>query len=294
MTSYLSQFNYQITQGQGAPSGHPHNWIFLHGLMGFGLNWRRIVTQLPSDHQSLTFDQRGHGKSFHPTSGFAPKDYAADVELIRQELQWNPIILVGHSMGARNALSYAHTYPQYLSHLILEDMGPEPSPEATPFYQHLLESIPTPFVNKLAAKTWLLNDFLKTPWGQQGGVTLAQYLYSNIAETARGTSDQDVSGHAPAADWRFSKTAMLETIALGRSQNQWEEWFSVKCPSLVIRGENSKDLASSTFTKMLQTNKNSRGVVIKKAGHWVHFDQPLIFVQNLLEFVNFDKGALPP
>jgi pimeloyl-ACP methyl ester carboxylesterase len=290
MISYLSQFNYQIIKGGGTSLSREESLdpnltrlVFLHGLMGFGLNWRRIVTHLPETCVSFIFDQRGHGKSIKPQSNYSPRDYAEDLELIRQELEWPSFVLVGHSMGGRNALWYTHLYPERVEKLIIEDIGPESKPEAISYYSSLINSIPTPFESKLKAKEWLLNDFNKTPFGKSGGQNLGHYLYANIIETPEGL-----------ADWRFSKSAILESVQLGRAQDHWSIWESLIIPTLIIRGENSLDLSQSVYNEMLTRQPLATGVVIPGSGHWVHFDKPQEFLEALISFLNFDKVKSKP
>ena len=274
MTSYLERFNYQLLRGQNPPSsaeGVLRRWVFLHGLMGFGLNFRKIAQLLESRDESLVFDQRGHGRSWHPLSGYAPKDYAEDVQGIVTELGWERFILVGHSMGGRNALYYAWQYPQKIVGLVIEDIGPEAKPEAVAYYLGMLETIPTPFPSKKAAKEYLTGDFLLTSYGRRGGATLGLYLYSNLTEKSPGI-----------VDWRFSKEAIQQSIELGRGQDHWRIWRDLKVPTLVIRGEHSTDLSQSVFDEMLRTQSYARGVVIPASGHWVHFDQAELFVRELL------------
>jgi len=281
MTSYLNQFNYQIIQGGGntidVENSLDSNFIrvvFLHGLMGFGLNWRRIAIGLDKQFVSLLLDQRGHGKSIKPQSNYSPKDYAEDLEIICNELGWEKFCLVGHSMGGRNALMYAHLFPNRVSKLVIEDIGPEAKPDAITYYSGLIESIPTPFSSKLVAKQWLLNDFTKTSFGRSGGATLGQYLYANIIEAPDGK-----------ADWRFSKQAILETVEKGRAQDHWSEWESLTMPTLIIRGADSTDLSQPIFEEMLQRLPHAKGHVIKGARHWVHFDQPFEFIKVLQDFL---------
>jgi pimeloyl-ACP methyl ester carboxylesterase len=58
--SFLNQIHYQIL---GKPS-EKVPLVFLHGLMGYALNWRKIANAFEGDRQVLIYDQRGHGKSF--------------------------------------------------------------------------------------------------------------------------------------------------------------------------------------------------------------------------------------
>ncbi|MGZ3796576.1 MAG: alpha/beta fold hydrolase, partial [Pseudobdellovibrionaceae bacterium] len=71
---YLDSFNYQVT---GPENGR--RWVFVHGLMGYSANWRKIISGLEATERILSFDQRGHGRSWKPSEGYAPEDYSEDI-----------------------------------------------------------------------------------------------------------------------------------------------------------------------------------------------------------------------
>jgi pimeloyl-ACP methyl ester carboxylesterase len=267
--SFLENFHYQIS---GPPDGD--KLVFLHGLMGYAQNWRKIVQSFEDKYEILVYDQRGHGRSFQPLTGYSPDDYAEDLYLILEELRWQKCFLVGHSMGGRNALNFAHRFPNKVEKLVIEDIGPENDTAGLKRYTKLLEMIPTPFVSKLRAKEFFLNDFIHLSKNGEKPQMLGQYLYSNIIEMPDGT-----------ADWRFSKNAILSSLNEGRLKNQWLEFESLKMPTLVIRGANSRDLKSEVYAEMLKRNTVVKGVEIANAGHWVHYDQPQAFVEVLREFL---------
>src|SRR6185437_2661695 len=101
----------------GNPEGH--KLVFLHGLMGSLANWRRITPAFENDYEILTLDQRGHGRSFQPATGYEPSDFAADLAACLDELGWTRSHLVGHSMGGRNALEFASLFPQRTASLVV-------------------------------------------------------------------------------------------------------------------------------------------------------------------------------
>lgn len=259
--NFLNQFHYQIYGDSNSPK-----LVFLHGLMGFGANWRKIVSGLEDQFNILTFDQRGHGRSIKPETGYAPENYADDLLHILNELRWEKIHLVGHSMGGRNALNFASRFPRRVISLVIEDISPESKISDVERYEKLLGRVPTPFPNKKAAKDFLLNDF--------GDPVLGNYFYSNLVENDEGV-----------VDWRFSKTGILDSVRMGRQVDRWEEWRSLKMPTLLVRGEKSQDLPADIYECMLKENPNVQGVVIEGAGHWVHFDQPEAFLKNLKTFL---------
>lgn len=285
MSSFLGQFNFQIIRdGQVAaqdvsalpPLSSRRKWVFLHGLMGYGMNWRRIAVGLGTGHEVLLLDQRGHGKSWKPTHGYAPSDFAEDLHQILDELAWDKVILVGHSMGGRNAVAFAARWPERVEKLVIEDIGPDRRPEAVDYFQALFDAIPTPFPSKLRVKEYFMNEFAGSKFGARFGTskTLGLYLQSNLKDMPDGSMD-----------WRFSKDAIMKIVVQGRASDQWDDFRRLNVPTLLVRGENSEDLSREVYDRVLVANPHLRGVEIPNAGHWVHYDQPEAFLRELQNFV---------
>jgi pimeloyl-ACP methyl ester carboxylesterase len=265
----LEDFHYQ----QFGISTGPQ-MVFLHGLMGSANNWRKIVSSFESQFQCLVYDQRGHGRSFHPKSGYAPEDYAKDLLFLVEALRLPPFVLIGHSMGGRNALCFASQYPQHVKALVIEDIGPEAAPEANVYYEYLLGMVPTPFVSREAAKNYLYQDFVKNVQSRENPQTLAAFFYSNMEEKPSGQ-----------VDWRFSRQGIIDSVVQGRNQDRWQDVMSLKCPTLLIRGADSKEFKHETYLEILQRQPIMRGVEIEGAGHWVHSEKPQEFIQSIQQFL---------
>jgi esterase len=267
--AFLDNFYFQL---YGPENGR--KWVFVHGLMGYGANWRKIVSGLEATERCLTYDQRGHGRSMKPLTGYTPEDYASDLKEILDELGWSKIVLVGHSMGGRNVLNFAYQYPEYVSQLVIEDIGAEANPSAHEYYENLLDLIPVPFESRTAARDYFMGEFVKVAQTKEPVQILAQYFYSNVEEKEDGS-----------VNWKFSKDAIIESVKAGRENDRWAEVKALTMPTLLIRGENSKELSSESYKKMLDLNEVIRGVEISQAGHWVHSDQPQDFLTAIKSFV---------
>lgn len=271
--AYLDNF-YHHLYGPEAGNPEPRKWIFVHGLMGFGQNWRRIISDLERSERCLAYDQRGHGRSFKPDSGYSSEDYAEDLKKIADELGWKKFILVGHSMGGRNVLVFASKYPEYVEKLVIEDIGPETKPQAHEYYEYLLNFVPTPFANRDEARKFFAEDFIQKAKTRENVEVMAKFFYSNIEEKPDGT-----------LDWRFSKYAIIESVKAGRHRDRWQEVKELKMPTLLIRGANSQELSKESYHTMLASNPMIKGVEIAGAGHWVHSDQAQAFIEALKSFV---------
>ncbi len=268
--TFLKNFFYQRS---GNKNGQP--LVFLHGLMGYSQNWRRIALAFEDSHEVFVYDQRGHGKSFKPDLGYSPEDYAQDLKQILDELGWEQIDLVGHSMGGRNALHFANKYPSRVRKLVIEDIGPNADMSAIDRILGMINSVPVPFKTKNEARIFFANEFeAKVKNYTKQPKAMGQYFYSNLEEKPDGLTD-----------WRFNKRAIDLSLEEGRAIERWHEIENLICPTLLVRGENSPDLPREVFEKMLALNPSIQGVEIKNAGHWVHFDQPQEFITQLKLFL---------
>ncbi len=274
MSSFLSQFHYSVV---GNPE-NPKKIVFVHGLMAFAANWRKIASRLENDFCCLIYDQRGHGRSFKPETGYSTKDFAMDLNKITSELGWSEFHLVGHSMGGRNAMVFAHLFPEKVKTLTIEDMGPDPNETALGYYQRMLEVIPTPFLNKGEQKDFFENDFAKKFPAKEPMNVLSTFLQANLEEKM-------TPPHQGLIDWKFSKKAIYEIVELGNNQDHWLEVSSFKMPVLLIHGEKSHVLSHETFQKMQLVNPNIKGVEILGVGHWVHYEKSDEFAQALKDFI---------
>lgn len=254
--------------------------MFLHGLMGSAANWLKVIPAFQSEFHILTFDQRGHGRSFHPLTGYHPRDYAQDLKLILEELGWNATALVGHSMGARNALEFAVHFSQRVKVLVLEDIGPEANFAAFARIERLLSLVPTPFSSRGEAKDFFEKRYPQLISFYPQPEILSRFFLAGIEQKPDGTQD-----------WRFAKEAILQSMREGRKEDHWDGFANLKMPVLVIRGEKSEDLPRPIFERMLHTKPAAKGVEIKDAGHWVHFDQPEAFIRTLQEFFHATLGS---
>lgn len=272
--SILERFHHAITGPEGAPK-----LVFLHGVMGFAANWRRIAKAFEDRFQVLVFDQRGHGRSFHAEAGhYLPRDYAQDLAGILDELGWEQINLVGHSMGGRVALQFVSEFPQRVSRLVIEDIGPTMQPVGASLIVRILDAVPVPFPSKREAKTWFETEFMARFAGERQKEGLAAYLYANLVENENKE-----------AVWRFSEEGVRESVAAGRAGDHWEKIHALQMPTLVIRGEFSRDLPKDVYQQMLKENPLIQGVEITGAGHWVHSDQPEVFIHVLDRFLAGEK-----
>lgn len=270
----LSNFHYSILG-----TNEKNRIVFVHGMMAFAANWRKIANRLENEFQCLIYDQRGHGRSFKPESGYTPEVFADDLNRITEELGWDSFHLVGHSMGGRNAIVFADRFPGKIRTLTIEDIGPDSDAKSVNYYREMLEQIPVPFSSKEEVKNYFTNEFAVKFKSKEPMSILSTFLQANIEEKTEGPNAQKY-------DWKFSKNAVYEIVEEGHRRDRWLEVANFKMPVLLIRGEFSHVLSRETFEKMLMVNPNIKGVEIPATGHWVHYEKHDQFVQELKQFIH--------
>jgi pimeloyl-ACP methyl ester carboxylesterase len=93
--------------------------LCVHGLGGSALNWGLLGPALTSTHRVLALDLFAHGDSGLPASGHG---LAANRDLLHRfigEVVGQPVVLLGHSMGAVLALSHTATAPASVRRLVV-------------------------------------------------------------------------------------------------------------------------------------------------------------------------------
>jgi acyl transferase domain-containing protein len=138
------------------PVGGP-KLLLLHGILEHGATWDAIADTLANQgYHVIAPDLRGHGRSAHagPDGGYQLMDFLGDIDALTQSLteKAQPIMLVGHSMGAVLSAVLASLRPERFSHLVLvEPVVPaadRPQETATQLTAHLdyLATPPEPVV----------------------------------------------------------------------------------------------------------------------------------------------------
>ncbi|MBS1945229.1 MAG: alpha/beta fold hydrolase, partial [Bacteroidetes bacterium] len=108
-------------EGAGTPI------MVLHGLFGSGDNFGHIARTLSASFDMIVVDERDHGRSPH-TGRITYPLMAEDVHALVMKLGLKDIVLVGHSMGGKTAMTFAQRWPQLLKHLVVIDIGPRQYP----------------------------------------------------------------------------------------------------------------------------------------------------------------------
>ena len=97
--------------------------LLLHGLSSSSHIWNLAASLLARRRRVVAYDQRGHGESGKPRSGYGFDELAADAGAVIRELRIRRPLVVGHSWGATVALEVAVRKERPVGGAVLLDGG---------------------------------------------------------------------------------------------------------------------------------------------------------------------------
>ena len=103
--------------------GGGRDLLCLHGLASSSHIWDLVAPLLVPDFHVVAYDQRGHGRSSKPESGYGFESMTADAGAVIQEMGLHGPVVVGHSWGANVVVELGARHPELVSGLVLLDGG---------------------------------------------------------------------------------------------------------------------------------------------------------------------------
>jgi pimeloyl-ACP methyl ester carboxylesterase len=226
--------------------------LFVHGLSFFSYDWLPAAKAL--GREAACMDMRGFGDSSWAKDYSVPA-MASDLGALLEHLGWDRAIVVGHSMGGRNAAWFAAHNPQRVAALVLVDYSPDIAAAGSKRVAQSVAGVPDVFASIEAA----MAHFNAGPDKRE---RLEQYL-----KPAPG-------GYAIKRDPHF-RDQFRKTLETGERARPgvdlWRALGELAMPTLVVRGARSDLFAPETVAKVTAANPRIRLVEVD-AGHNVAGD----------------------
>lgn len=248
-----------VELGEGPPL------VLLHGLFGSAANFGAVQKRLAARARVIALDLRNHGASPH-ARGMGYAAMAADVLETLAALAALPCALVGHSMGGKAAMATALTDAAAVGRLLVADIAPRRYAPALRGYVAAMQAVPQHAPRRAADAA----------------------LAAAVPEAAvRGFLLQN---RAPGGGWRIG----LDEI--GRGMAEIEDWplaGHYAGPTLFLAGGRSDYIRAEDRGPIRALFPRAGFVTLKRAGHWVHAEDPDGFLAVVEAFLGKDESSFP-
>jgi pimeloyl-ACP methyl ester carboxylesterase len=233
--------------------------LCVHGLTRNSRDFDYLADSLSDICQVICVDVTGRGKSdwLADEKYYIYEEYVKDLLLLIDHLSCGPVDFIGTSMGGIIGMIIASRYPEKISRLILNDIGPYASGRALTNTRDFLRS-----ALNLPGDLSALEDFLHKMFSTFG-VKKSEHLSHLIRHSIVMDEDGGYRLHEdPAIIRNFGKDKEIMD-----SYSMWDIWHKIMAPTLVIRGRMSHILYREVADQMLQRGDGKVGLIEVDAGH---------------------------
>ncbi|WP_235562296.1 alpha/beta fold hydrolase [Methylophilus sp. Leaf414] len=234
--------------------------VLIHGLFGSADNWGNIAKHFAQHFQVISIDLRNHGRSPHSESQ-SYADMADDLLELCDVLDLEQIHLLGHSLGGKVAMQFATQYPERVSKLIVVDMAMRAYADE---HTHLINAMMTVDLSHAESR----NDIDRALKAPISNLMVRQFLLTNLVK---------VEGQL---QWRINLPAIK--VNYPKFQAAFSAHFAKPC--LFIRGERSQYVQESDIAEIKQHFPKAEFISLP-TDHWVHAEQPQLFIQTVENFL---------
>lgn len=252
----------------------PHRVAFLHGLMGRGRNFTGPAKALADEFTVELIDLPDHGQS--PWTERV--DYQEIADRVAAHLRAGlaadgPVHLLGHSMGGKVAMVLALRHPDLVDRLIVEDISPRLSPQATDEFVHLLGTMRRMDLDSYESRA-------------EADAAMAEHVHD---ARVRGFLLQNLRREAGRFTWQPNVDMLFEHLeAVGSfpdpaAPEDPDRVFDR--PVLWLAGAESDYVQDEDVPRMKDLFPRVVRVTVRDAGHWLHADQPEAFVSAIRTFL---------
>lgn len=228
----------------------------------------------------VVLDPRGTGGStVAADGGYRQEDYVADLEELRLHLGLKQLDLLGHSHGGFVAMSYAATHPQRVHRLVLVATAPRFAPEYDERVRALWEASDDPSIElALDARTKRIARGHDEDAERMRLRMLELRLYFRRAEGVEWLGA--VLGREPP---NVDALMFFNAEVAPRYDNR-RELSLIEAPTLLVTGD-LDFFGPPANAEMLELIPDARSVVLSDAGHFVWFDEPDRFREEVARFL---------
>ncbi|WP_155592272.1 alpha/beta fold hydrolase [Lysinibacillus cavernae] len=253
-------------------------------VVGSSIYYPRLFSENFSQHFQLIFiDHRGFVKPPRPLkqADYTLDKIVEDIELARQILKLDDLIILGHSGHAFMAMAYAKSYPQHVQKVILLNTATTNSQERQQqslsyFETNASAERKKQFEHDMA---FIEQDLKKEPERRFVHMCIRMGAHSFYDFTFNAASMWDsVYTNMEVIDYlwgvAFAEQDLIQLI------------YQLNKPIFVGLGKYDYLVAPVSLWKAVECVPNVKKVIFEKSGHNPMFEEPESFDEQLIEWIN--------
>ncbi|NOT11575.1 MAG: alpha/beta fold hydrolase [Methylococcaceae bacterium] len=244
--------------------GHAENppLIILHGFLASARNWRHIAQKLAAHFHVYVVDMRNHGASPHAPLMDYPS-MAIDVLEFLNQRGIKKASLMGHSMGGKIAMWFALNYPDCLDKLIVADIAPVSYSHSFNATLAALQALPLAEISNRKQAEVLLASTIPE-------LSYRQFLLQNLVL---------IESHY---QWRINLDIFYRMAPNIAAFPNCGHLPPCQNKTLFVAGKDSNFVKADAIYPSFPT---AQLTFIPDAGHWLHVQEPAVFIEHIENFL---------
>ena len=243
--------------------GRGESVFFIHGIGSRKYSWNRVIEELQSEYQCVSYNLRGHGEIEIDENSFLLLDLVQDLEKLRLHLNIDKIHIVGHSLGGMIGPAYTKKYQDKVLSLSLLSTAAFRNINDQRKIMNIINQIESEGLNVVLPNLinrWFTDDFIKNN----------QEIINVRIKQVKDTPIK----------------IFLNVFRL-YAQTEIGSWLhEIKIPCLVMTGENDIGCNPDFNKKIADAIPNSKLIILKDLKHAITLEASKLVGKNIKLFLN--------
>ena len=255
--------------------------ILMHGGLDHSRSWDHVARALRARFHVIAPDLRGHGDSdWARGSSYSLADHVYDLTCLIKSAGLEKVAIVGHSMGGMVSLTYAGTFPDKVSRLVvLDGVTNFPARRVKPVEVRIAEWVGD--LDKTAQR-----KIHRYPSVADGADRMLARNARLTREQAMHLATHALKRHVDGEySWKFDPYLRARAPYRLSLEDNIALWSRIQCPTLLVAGSESF-LPDPATAGVLGYFRQAELVRIEGAGHWLQHDKPAEVIGALKTFLD--------
>lgn len=256
--------------------------LLIHGLAGSSKTWDDVIPLLTPHADVIAVDLLGHGESAKPTGDYSLGAFASGLRDFLSILGIESVTIVGHSFGGGVAMQLAYQHPHLVDRLVL--VGSGGLGREVSWLLRLLTLPGAEYVMPFAFPKPIVDR--ATDVGRQLG--RRNIRSPRLAEMWRAYSSLAGATNRKA----FVRTMRGVIEPSGQTVNASDRlYLAAHVPTMIVWGDHDGVIPVSHAHAAHELIPTSRLEIMEGVGHFPHVEQPEMFANLLVDFVEHTAPA---